>query len=36
MTGPPLRLAVEGGKVFAMNEAVAHGAEIFGKFTAGL
>jgi hypothetical protein len=28
--------AVEGGKVFAMNEAVVHGAGIFGQFTAGL
>ena len=27
---------VEGGRVFAMNDAVAHGADIFGQFTAGL
>jgi alkylmercury lyase-like protein len=27
---------IEGGKVFALADAVVHGAEIFGKFTAGL
>jgi len=27
---------VGGGKVFPLRDAVAHGAEIFGKFTEGL